>query len=130
MGKGELAYAPSGNIYPCERLVAGDDGGVHCIGNIMNNAILPVKCDGHLGIATNIECHSCSLKDYCMNWCGCTNYFSTGKYNQVNHLICASEKAAIQAAVGVIEKTRDSGISFSEHLSGTPLMSIIGEVTS
>ncbi len=130
MGKGELAYAPSGNIYPCERLVEGDDGGVHCLGNIKDDSILPVKCNGHPGIATNTECHSCSLKEYCMNWCGCTNYFSTGKYNQVNHLTCASEKAAIQAAIGVIEKTREHGISFSEHLSGTPLMSIIGEVSS
>ena len=130
MGKGELAYAPSGNIYPCERLVAGDDGDLHCLGNIARDTILSVKCEGPVGVATNIECHSCSLKEYCMNWCGCTNYFSTGKYNQVNHLICASEKAAIQTAVGVIEKTRESGISFSEHLSGTPLMSIIGEVSS
>ncbi|MCI5211536.1 MAG: radical SAM protein [Candidatus Electrothrix sp. ATG2] len=131
MGIGEFAYAPSGNIYPCERLVAGDDGGVHCLGNVRNNFVRPVQCKGQLGVVQNAECQSCALKDYCMNWCGCSNYFASGEYNRVNHLTCASEKAAIRAALGVIEQTGKTGIiDFSDHLAGTPLMSIIGEVSS
>ncbi len=130
MGKGELAYAPSGNIYPCERLVQGDDGGAHCLGNVQDGAVQPVQCNGQIGVVENAECQSCALKDFCMNWCGCTNYFATGEYNRVNHLTCASEKAAIRAALGVIEKTGEAGIDFSDHLAGTPLMSIIGEVSS
>ncbi len=130
MGTGELAYAPSGNIYPCERLVGGDDGGMHCLGNVQAGGPLqPVRCNGQIGIVQNAECQSCALQAYCMNWCGCTNYFATGEYNRVNHLTCASEKAAIRAALGVIEKTGDMGISFPDHLAGTPLMSIIGEVS-
>lgn len=128
MGKGELAYATSGNIYPCERLVEGDDGGIHCLGNVKNDTVLPVKCAaGTVGSIQNTECKTCSLKEYCMNWCGCTNYFATGSYNMVNHFICASEKAAIQAALMVIEEAGNNDISFSEHLAGTPLMSIIAE---
>ena len=126
MGKGELAYATSGNIYPCERLVEGDVGGIHCLGNVKNDTVLPVKCAaGAVGIVQNTECQKCSLREYCMNWCGCTNYFATGSYNRVNHFICASEKAAIQAALMVIEEAGKNGISFSEHLAGTPLMSIM-----
>jgi len=130
MGKGEFAYAPSGNIYPCERLVEGDDGGVHCLGNVRDGSIQPVQCNGQVGVVENAECRSCALKDFCMNWCGCTNYFATGEYNRVNHLTCASEKAAIRVALGVIEKTGEAGIDFSDHLAGTPLMSIIGEVSA
>lgn len=129
MGNGEFAYAPSGNIYPCERLVGGDDGGLHCLGNVQDGFIRPVKCSGQVGIVQNVSCQSCTLNSFCMNWCGCTNYFATGEYNRVNHFICASEKAAIRAALWVIEKTGEMGINFSEHLAGTPLMSIIGEVS-
>ncbi len=64
MGRGEYAFAPSGNIYPCERLVG-----------------------------------------YCMNWCGCTNYATTGTYDRVSPFICASERAAIGAAMTIIETT-------------------------
>lgn len=34
MGTGEFAFTPSGNIYPCERLIGTDTGNGHCIGNI------------------------------------------------------------------------------------------------
>jgi uncharacterized protein len=62
-----------------------------------------------------------------MNWCGCTNYFSTGKYNFVGPFTCASEKAAINSAFQVIEDARSKGLNFSEHVAGTPLMGVIGE---
>jgi len=129
MGKRELAYAPSGNIYPCERLVGGDDGGKHCLGNVQDGAVQPVRCKGQIGVVQNAECQSCALQDFCMNWCGCTNYHATGEYNRVNHLTCASEKAAIRAALWVIKETGKAEINFSDHLAGTPLMSIIGEIS-
>jgi len=128
MGMAEFAYAPSGNIYPCERLVGGDDGASHCIGNIKDKGIMPLPCNAPDGKSTNIECQNCSVQEYCMNWCGCTNFFATGEYTQVNHVICAAEKAAIHAALEVIKQTRENNIHFSDHLAGTPLMSIIGEL--
>ncbi|NTU74059.1 hypothetical protein HGB07_08010, partial [Candidatus Roizmanbacteria bacterium] len=41
--------------------------------------------------------------------------------------LCASEKASIGVALEVINTLGNEGIPFSDHLAGTPLMSIIGE---
>lgn len=129
MGTGDFAFAPSGNIYPCERLVGSDDGKAHCIGNINDGFSLKKTCVNDSNVATNSECQSCSLRQYCMNWCGCSNYFSTRNYDVVGPFLCASEKAAIHSAFQVIKNAEEEGLNFSDHLTGTPLMSIIGEVT-
>lgn len=126
MGHGEFAFAPSGNIYPCERLIGKDDGNVHCLGNI-NEGYIPGKRCGSPS-AVNRECGTCGVKDYCMNWCGCTNYFSTGRYDAVGPFMCASEKAAIGAAFHVLREMRDNLQDFSDHIAGSPLMNVIGEV--
>ncbi|MCP5103938.1 MAG: radical SAM protein, partial [bacterium] len=96
MGRGEFAFAPSGNIYPCERLIGSDDGDTHCIGHVASG-LEPGEMCGHLDPAGEINdvCRDCGLNSYCMNWCGCSNYFAAGRYNRVGPFICASEKAAI-----------------------------------
>lgn len=128
MGKGEFAFAPSGNVYPCERFIGSDDGKTHCIGNINNGFISEKTCREIPNAAVNIECQTCSLKKYCMNWCGCTNYFSTKNYNLVGPFMCASEKALMNAAFQIIQNMDEEGLNFSDHLAGIPLMSIIEEV--
>lgn len=125
MGTGELAFAPSGNVYRCERFIGNDDGGRHCLGNIHNGFTAHKKCDAPLNTAVNQECQTCTLNNYCMNWCGCTNYFGTGSYHSVSPFICASEKAAIEVAFQIVQKIGDRDLSFSDHLSGTPLMNTI-----
>jgi uncharacterized protein len=128
MGTGEFAFTPSGNIYPCERLIGSDNGQSHCIGNIHDGFFLKEKCFQKSNMATNNECQLCSLSQYCMNWCGCTNYFLTGSYNLVGPFVCASEKAAINSAFKVIKEANDKGLNFSEHLAAAPIMSVIGDI--
>ena len=130
MGKGELAFAPSGNIYPCERLVGADTGKYHCIGHVEDMDFRPFDCRKTSTIRQKSTCDDCSLEQYCMHWCGCTNFFATGDYNQMNYFLCYSEKAAIKAALEVIATTTDEGINFPNHLQGTPLLSIMGEAVS
>lgn len=130
MGKGEYAFAPSGNVYPCERLIGNDDGGEHCLGNINDGPALLKTCHHDPNNVSNEECQSCSLIDYCMHWCGCTNYFSSGRYNTVNPFICASEKASLEVALTIIKKLGEEGIPLAHHLDGTPLMNIISEMCS
>ncbi len=102
MGRGEFAFAPSGNIYPCERLIGSDDGNGHCIGNIEMGLSEVNPCGGAPGsVSINTECTECGVADYCMNWCGCSNHFSSGHYNRVGPFQCASEKAAISTASDV-----------------------------
>lgn len=127
MGNGEFAFAPSGNIYPCERFIGSDNGKAHCLGNINDGFIPKGRCGRILSIhsaAVNEECQICGLKDYCMNWCGCTNYFSTGSYKMVAPYICASEKASIKVAFQIIQNIDNSGLNFSDHLAGSPLMNL------
>lgn len=130
MGKGEFAFAPSGNVYPCERLIGNDEAGEHCLGNINDSSTLSNKCMHDPEQALNEACRSCSLIDYCMHWCGCTNYFSSGNYNTVSPFICASEKAALEVAFDILKTLGEEGITFSDHLDGSPLMNIISETYS
>jgi uncharacterized protein len=102
MGRGEYAFSPQGNIFPCERLIGDGSDGEHCIGNIYNGLRLAnLACHTIAGDTINAECMTCGLKEYCMNWCGCSNFMSTGSYNRVSPFLCASEKAAINNALRV-----------------------------
>ncbi len=124
MGTGELAFTPDGAIYPCERLVGNTDQDTrHCIGHIDDHtAMIPVESLGLNG-DSQPGCAICSLKDYCMNWCGCTNYFGTGSYKRVSPFLCASERASIHVAMNVFQKLENEmeGI-FYDHASSSPLI--------
>jgi len=123
MGKGEFAFTPDGRIYPCERLV-GIHENKHLIGNI-NDGIDDELLSCHIksGNSINTECMSCGLKDFCMHWCGCSNYFSTGYYNRVSPFLCASEKTALQISFNIFKILEEKiGSTFFEHLGGFPIM--------
>lgn len=128
MGRGELAFTPDGGIYPCERLV-GDGGGAHRIGHI-DGAFAPqlMQCH-HAPKVDGVEatpCAECGIRPYCMNWCGCSNYFASGYYDRVSALLCASERAAIECAAEVYRTLEaELGDMFFDHASGSPLMNSI-----
>jgi uncharacterized protein len=123
MGKGEFAFAPDGKIYPCERLI-GSGGNEHCIGNINEGLQAERKsCNVARGQSINAQCLSCGIRDYCMNWCGCSNYFSSGYYNRVSPFLCASEKAAIRTSFHVFQVLNKTiGATFADHLAGFPIV--------
>ncbi len=117
MGEAEFAFTTQGDIYPCERLV-GNGNNDHCIGNVFDQ-IMPSSMSCHLaeGSDLNKECLTCSLKDYCMNWCGCSNYMTSGFYNRVSSFLCASEKAAIKTSFNVLQNLGEKlGPVFFEYL--------------
>jgi uncharacterized protein len=84
MGTAELAVTPDGSIYPCERLIGGGPEAPYRIGHI-DTGIDPSSrsrlcaCGG----SSNPECVTCSVREYCMNWCGCSNIFMTGLPDRV-----------------------------------------------
>lgn len=119
MGKGEMAFAPDGSIYPCERLVGSADGR-HRIGHLDTDILCEQPaCNLMPDSRVNKPCLTCGIRDYCMNWCGCSNYFATGYYNRVNAFICASEKAAIKAAFEAFQKLEQNGSArFFDHMAG------------
>ncbi|MFX1566365.1 MAG: radical SAM protein [Promethearchaeota archaeon] len=114
MGETEWGFAPSGNIYPCERLIGEDDGQL-CLGNVHSGLNKKLQCEliGNREIQ-NEECRSCSLRKYCMNSCGCTNFHMTGSPNLTSSTMCASEKAAIDAAKQVLLSLKENDL-FIDH---------------
>jgi uncharacterized protein len=118
MGRGEFAFTPEGNIYPCERLIGNGDNGAHCIGHIDSGLRLDkLSCHTAPGKEVNPECATCGLKDYCMNWCGCSNFMSTGLYNRVSPFTCATEKTMIRSAFRAFRVLEEKlGPTFHTHL--------------
>jgi uncharacterized protein len=122
MGRREMAFTPDRCIYPCERLVGNDGSHTHCIGTLDAGLDLSrMSCRDAPKNPLNPECMQCGLREYCMNWCGCSNYFMTGFYNRVGAFLCASEKAAIHAAFRALSTLeRELGATFVHHLAGDP----------
>lgn len=114
MGETEWGFAPSGNVYPCERLI-GEDNGQLCLGNVRTGIDPASRCAllAQRG-NRNEECVTCGLKQYCMNWCGCTNHHMTGYTDLASPMMCESEKAAVEAARCVLDTLKDDDL-FIDH---------------
>ncbi|MCP4286972.1 MAG: radical SAM protein [Gammaproteobacteria bacterium] len=118
MGETEWGFAPSGNIYPCERFIGEDLQRSMCLGNIHNG----IDKERQISIIDqrgnhNPECRDCHYSRFCMNWCGCTNYHLTGNTSLVSPMMCASERAAIYTARQVLETLLEENCSlFVNHL--------------
>ncbi len=103
-GRGEIAVAPSGRLYPCERLV-GEDLPNH-----------PLRLPGHVSDAGDFlgyspapsescaPCSRCALADACDTDCRCSNFIRTGDVNRPDGLLCMLNKATAQATVQVLEE--------------------------
>jgi len=126
MGRGEMAFTPVGRIYPCERLIGSGENG-HCIGDLAEGLKLDkMLCHKAEGEELNHECNDCHVREYCMNWCGCSNYQATGFYNRVSGFLCASEKAAMKTSLEAIKRLEQEGDPrFIQHFTGYPMMNSI-----
>lgn len=118
MGQSEFGFAPSGNVYPCERLIGDDTDEEMCMGNI-HTGINPLK---RCSIAqktgnNNEECITCPVQQYCMNWCGCTNYNMTGYSNRVSAMLCHSERVAISVAKEVFNALKNNETLLNHFLN-------------
>ena len=98
-GQKEIAVAPSGRIYPCQRMVGEDEGTVGLMGDVFAG-LDPVACrelaDGRE--ALNPECLECAVRHRCRNWCSCVNHRLTGRFDSTAPLVCFHERMAIEIA--------------------------------
>ncbi|WP_428739318.1 radical SAM protein [Sulfurimonas sp.] len=116
MGETEFGFAPSGNVYPCERLIGDDTDEQMNMGNVHTGVNLLHRCViGRKEANENEECKECELQKYCMNWCGCTNYHMTGSASKASAMMCYSERHAIKAAKYVFESLQDNEL-FAQHM--------------
>lgn len=118
MGDGEWGIAPSGNIYPCERFIGEDDDPTFCLGNIKTGLNLERRCALRSKRGNSrLECGTCFYNRFCMSWCGCTNWFMSGASDMPAPVLCAMEKATIEAARYAFETlVKDDNDLFADHL--------------
>ncbi|MFX0183627.1 MAG: radical SAM protein [Candidatus Hodarchaeota archaeon] len=118
MGEKEWGFAPSGNIYPCERFIGDDNDFKFLLGNIHTGLNETSRCSllKHRG-NSNKKCVICENQEFCMNWCGCTNYFLSGHTDLVGEMMCENEKAIIQASKHVLIELKNNQL-FLDHFFG------------
>lgn len=100
-GCAEIAVAPSGRLYPCDRLI-GEDGPSErdvVIGDVDNGLDLErVRALKEPKDRPKQDCEGCAILDRCIWWCGCVNRTLTGRPDGINGLLCHVEQAGVRAA--------------------------------
>ena len=98
-GHEELCVAPSGTLYPCERLVGEDTRMDVTIGDVRTGIDLgKVIALKKRKDRPDKDCEDCKLQNRCMFWCGCVNYATTGDVGKTSGLLCEMEQLCIAAA--------------------------------
>lgn len=99
LGVGDLAVAPSGRLYPCERMVREDDDEALCIGHVTSGLDRPRR-DRLLADQRRADprCHGCPIRERCSRACGCTNVETSGELGRVSDLFCWFEQAFVAQA--------------------------------
>lgn len=102
-GNGEIAVAPSGRLYPCERLIEID------------RPDQPLRLPGHalegedflefqsVPFTRCSPCAGCALAFACDTTCPCSNFIRTGDANRPDGLLCRLNKATAQATAEVLK---------------------------
>ena len=101
-GSGEIAVAPSGNLYPCERLIGEDAPGqpMRLPGHVLEGSDFLTQAPAT--IARHEACTQCALLTACDTTCRCSNFVRTGDQNRPDGLLCLLNKATAVAAAKVL----------------------------
>jgi uncharacterized protein len=100
-GDGQIAVAPSGNLYPCERLI-GEDRANH-----------PMRLPGHVLHGEDFcrsafpgrdaqACSNCAIEAQCSTTCRCGNYIRTGDIRRPDGLLCLLDRTCYRETVRVL----------------------------
>ncbi|MCE9553366.1 MAG: radical SAM protein [Planctomycetes bacterium] len=104
-GNGQIAVAPSGNLYPCERVINSDA------------ADNPARLPGHAFdagsfrpqplIATGAEeCSHCAIHNQCATSCRCSNFIRTGDPSRPDALLCLLDRVCFRETARVLGAMR------------------------
>ena len=87
-GNGEIAVAPSGNLYPCERLIGEDrgDNPMRLSGHALDGVDF-LECPTAAS-RSDRACDACAIQSICGTTCRCSNYVRTGQVTQPDRLLC------------------------------------------
>lgn len=96
---GEIAVAPSGNIYPCLRLVKTDEDHTLLLGNVKTGMDRKLRAKIMLEAGREwSECLACGHRGRCFHYCSAVNFKVNGRFNQPPHILCLQEQCAIAVA--------------------------------
>jgi uncharacterized protein len=96
-GAGEIAVAPSGNLYPCERLVGADEAGnpMRLPGHVLDGGGDFLSMQPACG-RDDDACNACPAAAMCNTDCRCSNYVRTGDVRRPDGLLCAWNQACLE----------------------------------
>jgi uncharacterized protein len=96
-GDGQIAVAPSGNLYPCERLIGEDraDNPSRLSGHALEGSdFLNFAAAPH---RSHEECDGCSMNSLCNTICRCSNLVRSGDVSKPDELLCVWNQACLTA---------------------------------
>jgi uncharacterized protein len=98
LGRRDLVVAPSGRLYPCDRMI-GDDDGAHAIGHL-DDGVEAAALQAVVEPASTLPdaCQSCAIVHRCRNRCACTNLALTGTLDAPSETLCFHEQLSIRVA--------------------------------
>lgn len=105
VGEGEVAVAPSGRLYPCERLVGNDDRDLG-YGHVDDPGPLRTArpCGANGTAASQDGCGDCSVRALCARDCACANLARTGDPARPDGLVCLLEQACLREAARALNE--------------------------
>lgn len=121
LGRRDLVVAPSGNLYPCDRLVGEDRDPRFVIGHV-STGVDPARLAATLGCSAVLPapCQGCVVAPRCRNRCFCANLAMTGSPDVPSETLCFHEQLAIRCADAAASALAAEGNALfrSRHLPG------------
>ena len=99
-GEREVAVAPSGNLYPCARMVGEDRDGRLVIGHL-DGGVETARVQAIPRGPSDPACDTCAEKWRCGASCACANLAETGTTNVPGGVQCWYEQASARIADAV-----------------------------
>jgi uncharacterized protein len=113
-GGGEIAVAPSGRLYPCERLI-GEDQPNHplCLpGSALEGT--DFLNYGPASFQSCATCLDCALSSACDTTCRCSNFVRTGNVNHPDGLLCVLNKASARVTSRLLANAQNQRLYYAK----------------
>ena len=105
-GDGEIAVAPSGRLYPCERLIGEgrEDNPMRLPGHALEGSdFLHARAAPPRSAPA---CSQCSAEPLCNTTCRCSNYVRTGNVATPDRLLCIWNQACLGRTAEALNEAR------------------------
>jgi uncharacterized protein len=109
-GEGQVAIAPSGSLYPCERLIGEDaaDNPARLRGSVSDGRdFLSLRPPPACSCET---CISCAIHPMCNTDCRCSNCVRTGDAGRPDGPLCALNRTCVNETARTMEVALEGGV--------------------